>query len=59
VLTNLTATYPNLLSKGLTGQLRISNLLDRRMAHPASAEILVPTVPQPGRELSATLNYAF
>jgi iron complex outermembrane receptor protein len=59
VLANLTATYPNLLSKGLTGQLRISNLLDRRMAHPASAEILVPTVPQPGRELSATLNYAF
>lgn len=59
VLANLTATYPNLLRKGLTGQLRISNLFDRRLEHPASAEILVPTVPQPGRDFSATLNYAF
>lgn len=59
VLANLTATYPNLLRKGLTGQLRISNLFDHAIAHPASAEILVPTVPQPGREFSATLTYAF
>lgn len=59
VLSNLTATFPNLLRKGLTGQLRISNLFDRRMAHPASAEILAPTVPQPGRDISATLIYDF
>jgi iron complex outermembrane receptor protein len=59
VLANLTATYPNLLRKGLTGQLRISNLFDHAIAHPASAEILIPTVPQPGREFSATLTYAF
>lgn len=59
VLANLSATYPNFLRKGLTGQLRIGNLFNRTIVQPASAEILVPTVPQPGRELSATLTYAF
>ena len=59
VLAHMTATFPNLLRKGLTGQLRISNLFDRRLEHPASAEMLVPTLPQPGRDISATLNYDF
>jgi iron complex outermembrane receptor protein len=59
VLANLTATFPHVLTKGWSGQLRISNLFNRSIAHPASAEILSPLVPQPGRQLNATLSYAF
>ncbi len=58
-LANLSASFPKVLLQGLSAQLRISNLFDRAIAHPASPEILSPSVPQPGRELSATLSYAF
>ncbi len=59
VLANLTASFPKLLVKGLSAQLRVSNLFDRAMAQPASPELPSANVPQPGRELSATLSYAF
>lgn len=59
VLAHVTMTFPDLIGKGWRGQVRISNLFDRRIAHPASAEILSPTVSQPGRDISATLTYAF
>lgn len=59
VLANLTANFPNVLANGWTGQLRITNLFNRTIAHPASSEVPSPWVPQPGRELSATLSYAF
>ena len=59
VLANLSATFPNVLVKGWSGQLRIHNLFDRTINHPASPEIPAPLLPQPGRQLSATLSYAF
>ena len=59
VLAHVTATFPNLLARGWKGQLRITNLFDQTIAHPASAEIPSPRVPQPGRRVSATLGYAF
>jgi outer membrane receptor protein involved in Fe transport len=59
VLANVTATLPSLYSKGWQAQLRISNLFNRRLEHPGSAETPSPTVPQPGRGLSATISYAF
>jgi outer membrane receptor protein involved in Fe transport len=59
VLANVTATFPTRSAKGWQAQLRISNLFNRRIEHPASAEIPSPTVPQPGRGLSATVSYAF
>ena len=59
VLAHVTMTFPDLIGKGWRGQVRISNLFDRPIAHPASAEILSPMVSQPGRDISATLTYAF
>ena len=58
-LTNVTATFPRLLSKGWQGQLRITNLFNRQIEHPASAEVPSPSVRQPGRGVSAMLSYAF
>ena len=58
-LANVTATFPRLLSKGWQGQLRITNLFNRQIEHPASAEVPSPSVRQPGREVSAMLSYAF
>lgn len=59
VTSNITATFPNLFAQGWQGQVRITNLLDRRIALPASAEILTPKVPQNGRQVTATLSYVF
>ncbi len=59
VLANLSANFPKVLTPKLSAQLRVSNLVNRAVAHPASPELLSPSVPQPGRELSATLSYAF
>jgi iron complex outermembrane receptor protein len=59
VLANATVTFPDLFAKGLQAQLRITNLFDRDVQHPASAEMPTPTVPQNGRNLLAKLDYAF
>jgi outer membrane receptor for ferrienterochelin and colicin len=58
-LANLTATFPDVLTKGLQAQVRISNLFDRDIRHPSSAEMPTPSVPQNGRNLTANLSYAF
>ena len=59
VLANATVTFPNIWAQGLQVQLRITNLLNREVRHPASAEMSSPTVPQNGRNLLAKLEYAF
>lgn len=59
VLANATMTFPNLWMQGLQAQLRITNLFDRDVQHPASEEMPSPTVPQNGRNLMAKLEYAF
>ena len=59
VLANVTVTFPNLWAQGLQAQLRITNLFDRDVQHPASEEMPSPTVPQNGRNLLAKLEYAF
>ncbi|MEO8343562.1 MAG: TonB-dependent receptor [Gallionella sp.] len=59
ILVNATATFPDLWTHGLQGQLRISNLLNRDIQHPSSSEMPSPTVPQNGRTLMAKLEYAF
>lgn len=59
VLANVTATFPRLLSKGWQAQLRIHNLFNREIEHPASAEMPSPAVRQPGREVGALFSYAF
>lgn len=59
VLANTTLTFPNVWMKGLQAQLRITDLFNRTVQHPASAEMPTPTVPQYGRNLLAKLEYAF
>jgi outer membrane receptor protein involved in Fe transport len=59
VLANTTLTFPNVWAKGLQAQLRITNLFNRTVRHPASAEMPTPMVPQDGRNLLAKLEYAF
>ena len=59
ILANVTANFPKMLVKGLSGHLRISNLFNRGIFHSASTEMLFPLVPQPGREFIATLSYVF
>ena len=59
VLANATLTFPDLFTKGLQAQLRITNLFDRDVQHPSSSEMPTPTVPQNGRNLLAKLDYAF
>ena len=59
VLANATVTFPNLWAKGLQAQLRITNLFNRDVQHPASATIPSPRIPQNGRNLMAKLEYAF
>ena len=59
VLANATMTFPNVWAKGLQAQLRITNLFDRAVQHPAAEEMSSPSVPQNGRNLMAKLEYAF
>lgn len=59
VLAHVTMTFGQVLGKGWQAQVRINNLFDRPIAHPSSAEILSPTVRQSGRDIGATLTYAF
>ncbi|MDH2917995.1 MAG: TonB-dependent receptor [Sideroxydans sp.] len=58
-LLNATLTLPNLGWRGLQGQLRIDNLLNRAAAQPASAEMLTPNIPHTLRTFSLKLDYAF
>jgi iron complex outermembrane receptor protein len=59
VLANATLTFPDVWAKGLQAQLRVTNLFNRDVQNPASTEMLIPTVPQYGRNLLAKLEYAF
>lgn len=59
VLTNLTATWPDFLAHGMQMRVRVSNLLDRPYDHSASPEMLMPSIPQPRRNVLATLTYVF
>ncbi len=59
VLANATLTFPNVLTKGLQFQLRVTNLFDRDVQVPASNEMPTPFIPQNGRDLMAKLDYAF
>ena len=59
VLANATLTFPNVWAQGLRAQVRITNLFNRDVQHPASPEMPTPTVPQNGRNLTAQLDYVF
>lgn len=59
VLANATVTFPKVLAEGLQAQLRVTNLFNRDVQHPASTEMPSPLVPQNGRNLMAKLDYAF
>jgi outer membrane receptor protein involved in Fe transport len=54
-----TLTFHDVLFKGMQMQLRISNLLNRSLAHPASTEASTPTIPQNGRNFIATVAYEY
>ncbi len=56
---NATATFPDLWTRGLQGQLRVTNLLNRDIQHSSSSEMPSPTIPQNVRNLMAKLEYAF
>jgi len=58
-VTNATLTFPNVLTKGMQLQLRVTNLFDRNIQHPAAEEMPTATIPQNGRNLMAKLDYAF
>lgn len=47
------------LAPGLEVQLRVVNLLDRQIAHPASDEAPTSTLPMDGRQWQLGLSYAF
>ena len=59
VLANATATFPNVWVHGLQAQLRITNLFNRDIRHPASADMPTPLIPQNRRNVMAKLEYAF
>jgi len=58
-LLNVTLNLPNLGWRGLQGQLRIDNVLNRSAAQPATAEMLTANIPQTLRTFSFKLDYAF
>lgn len=58
-LANATVMLPDVLTKGLQAQVRISNLFNSDIQHPSSAEMPTPAVPQNGRNLFASLTYVF
>jgi outer membrane receptor for ferrienterochelin and colicin len=59
ILVNATATFPDVLTKGMRFQLRITNLFNRDMQYPASEEMPTATIPRDGRNILAKLEYAF
>jgi iron complex outermembrane receptor protein len=59
IVGNATLTFPDVLTKGLQAQLRITNLFNSDIQHPASAEMPIPKIPQDGRSLFASISYAF
>jgi len=59
IVGNATLTFPDVLTKGLQAQLRIRNLFNSDIQHPASAEMPIPKIPQDGRSLFASISYAF
>ncbi|MFZ5524011.1 MAG: TonB-dependent receptor plug domain-containing protein [Pseudomonadota bacterium] len=59
VVVNATATFSNVIARGIQAQLRVTNLFNRDVQHPASNEMLSPTIPQNSRNLAAKLEYAF
>jgi len=58
-VTNATLTFPNVLTIGMQLQLRVTNLFDQNIQHPAAEEMPTATIPQNGRNLMAKLDYAF
>lgn len=56
---NVTATFPDVLTKGMQIQMRLTNVFNSDIQHPASNEMNTPTIPQNGRNLFTTLSYAF
>lgn len=58
LLVNATLTATR-LAPGLEAQLRVLNLLDRPLRHPASNEAPLPTLPLDGRRWQFGLSYAF
>lgn len=58
-MANAAVTFPDVLAKGLQVQLRVTNLFDRRIQHPAATEMPTPLIPQNRRNLLAKLEYAF
>jgi iron complex outermembrane receptor protein len=59
ILANATLTFPNVLTKGLQVQLRVSNLFNRQVQYPSSADMLTPITPGLGRILTTTVLYEF
>ncbi len=58
-LANTTLTFPDAFTKGLQAQIRISNVFNNDIQHPASSEMPTPKIPQDGRNLLASISYAF
>jgi iron complex outermembrane receptor protein len=58
-LANATLTFPNVLTNGLQAQLRLTNLFNRQVQYPSSADMATPTTPGYGRNLIASLSYEF
>jgi len=58
-LANTTLTFPNAWSKGLQVQVRASNLFNRQVQYPSSADMSTPTTPGFGRNLTASVAYEF
>jgi len=59
VVVNTTATFPDVFTKGMQIQLRITNLFNRNIKHPAAEEMPTATIPQDGRNLIIKLEYEF
>ena len=59
MVVDATATFPDVFTKGMQVQLRITNLFNRAIQHPASEEMPTATIPQDRRNLIAKLEYAF
>ena len=58
-LANVTLSFPNVILKGLDAQLRVTNLFDHHVQHPASAEMPTPLTPGNGRNLMVNFGYGF
>ena len=58
-LANATLTFPNVLSRGMQAQLRLTNLFDRQLHYPSSPDMATPMTPGWGRNLTAIITYEF